>query len=574
MSDDSEQKPRSVKRRRIVHWNPEAENGGPSARAPKKKSKKTAFFIGIGVFIALVIILFIPIPGSQNWVLDDDGKATQETLDGSPLNTGTAKYRFVSRERVERFKAEADSAIDVVKKLTDEHEVLLQSLLSIENNFDRANQLIDSGDYPQAMELFEVITDSVEDFKQLIALKEQANARYDDFLVLIEENEKIRMFAPFEYEIAVNFGIEGRNAYEIGSFSEAFNAFTAGIAAMKKMEDQILTSLSRMELKGKKALTSGDKGKAVEVFEEILRLQPDNELALRNLTRAQTIDQVHPLLSKAKALEKKGDLEEALVAFEEAFDIDSYSIKAQQGKYRLAKTIKDNKYSLLIAYGESAIDDKLWDEAIGHYEAASKVYPDLQEPKDAIAKTKEMKRQFLISAALNKAHNYEKAYDWYKARDAYQEVLDIESGHEEATEGLVNAGKLVRAILRFENFLELAEEKAVKGEFQEAIYDFNEAMALKPDYLPLGSNARRLQQILKEQSQPVEIVFTSDGSTWVSIAGYKMLGKFKGDYSENFLPGNYRVIGRRKGYQDILFEVRVRSGRQLPVINVVCNERI
>ena len=275
------------------------------------------------------------------------------------------------------------------------------------------------------------------------------------------------------------------------------------------------------------------------------------------------------LLSKAKALEKKGDLEEALVAFEEAFDIDSYSIKAQQGKYRLAKTIKDNKYSQLIAYGESSIDDKLWDEAIGHYEAASKVYPDLQDPKDAIAKTREMKRQFLISAALNKAHNYERAYDWYKARDAYQEVLDIESGHEVATEGLVNAGKLVRAILRFENFLELAQEKAVKGEFQEAIYDFNAAMALKPDYLPLGGNARRLQKILKEQSQPVQIVFTSDGSTWVSIAGYKMLGKFKGDYSENFLPGNYRVIGRRKGYQDILFEVRVRSGRQLPVINVV-----
>ena len=571
MSDDSEQKPGSVKRRRIVHWNPEAENGDPSARAAKKKSKKPFIYIGGGLLIALALFIVIRI---YMITVEDTAKSEQEAVDISPLNTGTAKYRFVSRERVERFKAGAISAIDVVKKLTDEHEVLLQNLLSIETNFDKANKLIDSGDYPQAMELFDSITDSVEDFKKLIALKEQANARYDDFLVLVETNEKIRMFAPFEYEIAVNFGIEGRNAYETGSFSEAFNAFTAGIAAMKKMEDQIITSLSKMELKGKKALTSGDKGKAVEIFEEILRLQPDNELALRNLTRAQTIDQVHPLLSKAKALEKRGDLEEALVAFEEAFDIDSYSIKAQQGKYRLAKTIKDNKYSQLIAYGESAIDDKLWDEAIGHYEAASKVFPDLQEPKDAIAKTREMKRQYLISAALKKAHDYEREYDWYKARDAYQEVLDIESGHDEATEGLVNAGKLVRAILRFENFLELAEEKAVKGEFQEAIYDFNEAMALKPDYLPLEGNARRLQQILKEQSQPVEIVFTSDGSTWVSVSGYKMLGKFKGEYIENFLPGNYRVVGRRKGYQDILFEVRVRSGNTLPVINVVCNDRI
>jgi tetratricopeptide (TPR) repeat protein len=571
MSDDSEQKPGGVKRRRIVSWNPDEENGGSSARTPKRKSKKPFVPIGVGLLIALALFIAIRF---YMIIQEDAAKNDQETADISPLNNGTAKYRFVSRERVERFKAEAKSAMDVVKKLTDEHETLLQNLLSIENNFDTANQLIDSGDYPQAMELFDSITDEVEDFKKLIALKEQANARYDDFLVLIEENEKIRMFAPFEYEIAVNFGIEGRNAYETGSFFEAFNAFTDGIAAMKTMEDQILTSLSRMELKGKKALTSGDKGSAVEVFEEILRLQPDNELALRNLMRAQTIDQVHPLLSKAKAFEKKGSLEEALVAFEEAFDIDSYSIKAHQGKYRLAKTIKDNKYAQLLASGESAVEDKLWDEAIGHYEAASKVFPDLQEPKDAIVKTREMKRQAMISAALNKAHDYEREYDWYKARDAYQEVLDIESGHEVATEGLVNAGKLVRAILRFENFLELAEEKAVKGEFQEAIYDFNEAMTLKPDYLPLEGSARRLQQILKEQSQPVRIVFTSDGSTWVSVSGYKMLGKFKGEYTENFLPGNYRVVGRRKGYQDILFEVRVRSGNQLPVINVVCNDRI
>ncbi len=94
---------------------------------------------------------------------------------------------------------------------------------------------------------------------------------------------------------------------------------------------------------------------------------------MNNLTSAQTIDQVYPLLSKAKIQEKKGNFDEALVAYEEAFEIDSLSIKAQQGKYRLAKTIKDNKYDLLLEYAESAVEDKSWDEAIKHYEAAYKV---------------------------------------------------------------------------------------------------------------------------------------------------------------------------------------------------------
>jgi len=571
MSNYSEQKPGSLKRRRIVNWDPESEADTPSRIKPNKNNKKPYISISVGLLIALALFITVRL-FMITW---EDAAINKKDAEGtSSLDKVTAKYKFVSRDRVERFRTEAENAINIVKKLTDEHEVLLLKLLSIENNFNAANQLINHGSYSQAMELFDSIGESVGKFKLLITHKEQANAKYDEFLVLIEENEKTSMFAPFEYEIVVDFGIQGRNAYETGEFLEAFNAFTAGINATKKMENKVLNSLFKRELKGKKALNLGDKEKAIEIFEGILRLQPNNELALRNLARAQTIDQVYTLLSKAKILEEKGSLKEALVAFDEAFDIDSYSIKAQQGKYRLAKTIKDNKYSQLISHGKTAMNDSLWDKAISHYESASKIFPDLQDPKDAITKTREMKRISLINQAMNKAHNFERKYDWDNARDAYQEVLDIESGHVKAKEGLIKTGKLIRTLLRFDSFLELAEEKSVEGEFQEAIYNFNKAMTLKPDYLPLDGSVRRLQQILNKQSQPVEIVFISDGATWVSISGYKMLGKFKGEYTEKFLPGNYRIVGRRKGYHDILFEVRVRSGQQLPVINVVCNERI
>ena len=52
-----------------------------------------------------------------------------------------------------------------------------------------------------------------------------------------------------------------------------------------------------------------------------------------------------------------------------------------------------------------------------------------------------------------------------------------------------------------------------------------------------------------------------------------MLGKFKGQQTQSFLPGNYIIRGRRKGYQEVISEVRVRSGRLLPTINVVCSDR-
>ncbi len=199
--------------------------------------------------IAIAIILFIPIPGLQETLQDDDTKATQEALDSTPLSTERTKYRFVSRERVDRFQVEANSALEIVKKLTDEHETLLRKLLVIENDFELADKYIDFGSYPQAMEVYDRIKVLIEEFKALIALKEQATTRYDEFLVLIEENEKIRMLAPFEFEIAVKYGEEGRNAYEAGIFNDALNSFTAGIGTMK---NKIITKLSVLELKGKK----------------------------------------------------------------------------------------------------------------------------------------------------------------------------------------------------------------------------------------------------------------------------------------------------------------------------------
>ena len=74
------------------------------------------------------------------------------------------------------------------------------------------------------------------------------------------------------------------------------------------------------------------------------------------------------------------------------------------------------------------------------------------------------------------------------------------------------------------------------------------------------------------QSQPVDVNFTSDGKTWVSISNYRMLGQFS-NTSVKILPGDYEIIGRRKGFQDVLLLLQVRSGAQPPTVAVTCNLR-
>jgi hypothetical protein len=71
------------------------------------------------------------------------------------------------------------------------------------------------------------------------------------------------------------------------------------------------------------------------------------------------------------------------------------------------------------------------------------------------------------------------------------------------------------------------------------------------------------------QNQPVDVTFKSDGKTWVSITNFRLLGQIESS-TVKILPGNYQVIGRRKGYRDSIMELRVRNGTLLPPVTVVC----
>jgi hypothetical protein len=78
--------------------------------------------------------------------------------------------------------------------------------------------------------------------------------------------------------------------------------------------------------------------------------------------------------------------------------------------------------------------------------------------------------------------------------------------------------------------------------------------------------------MLMSQSTPVDVTFTSDGRTWVSISNYRLLGQISSQ-TVKILPGDYEIVGRRKGYQDVLLLLQVRNGSPPPVVSVVCKLR-
>ena len=110
---------------------------------------------------------------------------------------------------------------------------------------------------------------------------------------------------------------------------------------------------------------------------------------------------------------------------------------------------------------------------------------------------------------------------------------------------------------------------ANKAEFQAAIRRFNEAMAVKPSYLVNSDRVQQLHTLLMAQNKAVDVTFKSDGNTWVSNTNFRTPSKFETSVIK-ILPGDYEVIGRRKGYRDVNMLLQVRNGTPPPTVTVAC----
>ena len=554
-------------KRKIIHWSPD----GKTSRRFEKEATPRRWTSLVVVLAALAVLVATAGIGLRHYL--ELRARTDSALNGLGAERGSLDEPiFVSRERVERLRAAVRSEISDIRKVTDDHPILIQRLVRIETIFDEGNRLLAAVSYPQSLSKFEEVLGMVEEMKNLIGEKEIATDVYERFLVLIEQFEGLRIHAAYEYEKAIAFGTDGTLRLEAGEFTSATSEFNRAVDALAEFEQRVHLYLAERELSGKIALSAGRKEEAETIFNEILAAQPDNELAKRSLERAKNIDIFVPLMQRAKDLEKDGELEEALEAYTKAFELDTRSARAQQGKARVARRIEKESFDTFVSTGTEAEEAGEWDLAIGNYEEAVKAFPDEEDFQKALKRAQVEGLLAKVSASLDLAFNFEEEYEWSKARDQFNEILNLDRDNEEALDGLLRTGNMIRVLIRYDNLLEESRELAQRGEFQKAIAEFNQAMAIKPSYLPLDASAQQLQNMLREQTTPVIVEFISDGKTFVSVSGYESIGQFE-SHRRRFLPGNYRILGRRKGYRNVVLEVRVRSGKQLQPIKVICYQR-
>lgn len=551
---------------RVIHWNPETEEGQAKSASALKAylGGAAAVLVVLAIGAGAKIFFFTPPSKAEPNGLRDD---TSQMADYRKTFTSVAQAEFVE-ESVQR-------KLETARQMpTSGHTALQAQLINIEKENMEAENLMKRQSFTKAVEQYNRVEGLIDDFTAQVEHKQQARELYDNFLLRTEEVERGRQLNESAFEKAFIAASEGKRFLDMGSFTPAYKRLTEATQLLDQVEQSIKDYINSNAAQGHRYIAQGDAEQAVTAFTNILNIEPSNEEAVKHLERARKADKVHRLITTARSQEAAGDLARALASYRQALAMDTASTRAQSGVSRTRSMIDEQNFNFQMGQADAALSEMRYEDAIAHFEAALKVDPTRVDLLERIENTREDKHQNDILSRITKAYEHERSFQWQEARDLYQELVQIEPDLKEAKEGLLRSGRMIRSILRYEKLLEVAKSEAQSAEFQQAIRTFDEAMRNKPSYLTLSEEADRLRKFLQLQSQPVPVLFYSDESTWVSIQGptQRKPERLK-ELTVNLLPGKYWIFGRKKGFQEVRYALQIRAGMPQEPISVICSER-
>lgn len=559
---DPSQPPRKHK---VIHWNPEEEEG--------QLNKAPAFKAYLGGAVAALFMVLVIGAGYFLFLYEEPNDTVINAASNNLL--ADPNQAFKSGALADGVKNRVERSLEAIQQMpTAGNDVLTQMLINIEKENLEAEKFMDRRAYARAIDQYNVVDSMIKEFTSEVENKQRAQNLYDSFLVKSEELEFGKHLNQEKYDEAFQSASEGSAFLETGSFTPALQRLEEASAQLDEVQVSIKEFIRSNAAKGHRFIAQGKGEEAIAAFEAILEIDPDNEDAIKMKDRAAVANRVFGLLQEASQKEKGEDLEGALALFQEAFSIDSQSAKAQSGIARVRSKIEERDFNYYYGVATSAESDGRYETAIENYELALKIFPKRTDIETAIEKAIAEKHQNDIVSRITRAYDYERQFAWEEARDLYKELVNMEPDLQEAKDGLLRAGRMIRSILRYEKLLEVAKSEAKRAEFQLAIRTFDKAMQSKPAYLELTPEGERLREFLRLQSQPVPVVFISDEATWVSVQGPSQRKPEKvREATYNLMPGEYFVIGRKKGYRDVRMKLSIRAGRSQPPVTVICDRK-
>lgn len=435
-------------------------------------------------------------------------------------------------------------------------------------------QIVVNPQAPNSGELTDNLAQAPEDSPFEDALL--AEARADAQEVLAEllplrrslEQRRASEWAAEEFSVLVSLAVEGDEFYRTREFQQSLQRYQESLLLAQDLDQRAAEVTEALIQQGYASLAGREAQPALQAFELAVAIEADNQAALSGLQRSQVLPEIQTLLNSADTLLSESRFEEARQKAEQAVLLDSEDSRSLESLALIESSILRRDFQQLMSRGYQQLASGNYEAAQAAFRSADELDPGntaVSEALDQVAATRESDRS---AELLQQARLSEQTEQWSTAQANYQQLLEEDPNRVEARIELVKVEarlNLEQQILQhINNPLRLKDDNL----WNQAEETLRQAQSINNPGPVLRQQIADLSNTLRKARTPVRLEVVSDGATQVSVLGVSNLG-FITAHPLDLNPGEYVVIGKKSGFQDIRQEVVLSGDESRVVVNVV-----
>lgn len=365
----------------------------------------------------------------------------------------------------------------------------------------------------------------------------------------------------------------GDTYYREGNYQGAIDAYESAIQQLQQLKSTVPLILEQNLATGAAAILEGQAEAAISAWTIASAIERDNKEFDTQLRRAENLQQVLKYMKSGEFHERELALGDALKSFRDAANLDPAWQPATKGVGRVRLKIAKAKFTDAMSEGFSALAAKRYANSKQAFTRAQKIFPDSSEPVDGILQIDLAERMDRINVHKDTATGFARQENWQQAIDEYNAVLEIDSTLVFAATGLEDAVERLEISAVLDRFLQHPTLMLNEDELSAAKSALVAASRIRPPGAKLKSQLSTLSRLISVARIPIAIELTSDNKTDITIYKIRNFGRIVSTEVELF-PGNYTIVGKRRGYRDVQQQLTLLSGEPIAPLFISCVEKI
>jgi len=407
------------------------------------------------------------------------------------------------------------------------------------------------------------------------ALQERFNTELGNFSRLLDELEAqgAGIWGGETFAGAKSMAELATDASIDGEMNLAIDRIALAMQRLSRVAEQRSVTLAALNQAATRALDEGRLEVARQSFERALLIDPESETAIKGLQRIVALGPMLSSLVEAETAQLAYDNLRALTLFEDVLRVDPDNTVAREGLARARRALGSDRYARAVGEALAAVRQGREAEARAALARAQSVRPDGVELAGVRAQLAAFSERTDLDEERARIADLERAENWIDAQRGYDALLARDRSLDFARDGRRRVAPRAELSRRLDSLLAAPARFAAPEVRREAERLLAEAGRVADEAPALRVQTERVREVLRSYEKPVLAVLQSDGLTRITV---QRVGVFAAVTRQELQlrPGRYVVVGTREGFRDVRREFTLMPNAEALVIDIRCTERI